>query len=239
MDVGHFGHCFFSTSNAAELNLFVPGHFVPLSGFKRAHAGQPLELTVRREILKYAVASRSPFQIAFCPTQSAETRPPCSIDQLSYLNTDSVDARQGKVRVNLMASNGIAVVVNHLLINELPVGTHWDQQLNQGRGGQRYGGTDQMGSVRVDAKTGAVSFGSLAFDNDPQNPSFFNTNRFALFSSDLVHPFAKAIGFERYVGEDYSIFSLPDSTLIALSEQVTVATGWPVVNHNGGLGAFS
>lgn len=219
---------FLGASGAFAATPFVPQNFVPISAYVETKAAQEVRLAVRPEVLRYA--KKNGILIASCATPGPEA--PCT-SNIVLNRPHSVDFKNGAV-ISTILTPGTHVAVFKKIENQFPVVTHWNQALHSGRGGQQIGGKDRLGSVVYNPDTQAVSVDSQIFNPDLKSDLNYDVKKFRLFGSDPIKPEAEVPSYERYIGEDYSIFSLDERTALTISNQVVEATGFPVVHINGG-----
>lgn len=213
--------------------LFVPDRYVPLSEFVKrdADTGNSLILDVNIDILKYIGDDIS---IARNTVEGIELIPPTTKNNIS-----------GKVTFD-SPPLGVFTVVSGAFINDFPIVTHWDK-LSGSKGGPKQGAYDQVGPlIDTDFTLVIDTDSTLAVpprpvsdnSNSPCKPFsgtgiyYYNTDICALFSGDPVNPNAKVPGYERYVGEDYAISKISNTTAIWMSNEILKNSGYPVVHLN-------
>jgi hypothetical protein len=124
-------------------------------------------------------------------------------------------------------------------LNEWPIVTHWDQSINDGRGGQRVGGTDGLNEIGA---SGGVFYRkrNVGTDGQPLDPKWvdhdpndvFNTTDYGLLLDDPDHPNATYPGFERYIGENYDLDRLTSDAAKLISDHARILTGYPAMHLN-------
>lgn len=223
------------TSVTWGAEVFVPDNRVPVSVFQTTPQSQTeLGFFVRKEILDFVISSNGNLWIASCPTLNSNG---FCLEKITFTNPQQILQERNQVLSSLLPA-GIHVVVTDALRNQFPIVTHWNQSLNDGRGGQQVRGTDRLGKIGYVPETDAVQTASSVFSTEKTSPWNYNTVNYGLFSSDQTAPNAQVPGLERYVGEDYSIFSIDEKVSSLVSNKILGETGFPVVHLNGGAGSW-
>jgi hypothetical protein len=190
--------------------------------------------------------SRSPLSLAIDPRvlaylKSAGSRILVARDsgdgEIRYESPSRIIEKSGEVLLDSVKP-GRYVVVSAGLTNDFPIVTHWNQSLNSGHGGQEYGATDALGLKDIDSRDRVVSTSEI-LDKDSTNPFYFASDQYALFSSDPTKPAAKVPGFERYVGEHYSIYRITNALAVSISDKIQNETGFPVIHRSGRPGCLT
>jgi hypothetical protein len=219
------GSLFLSASLTASAagKVFVPGQYTPLSLYqeKVTSNAETLRFTVHVEVMSYVLAKNL---AGFVAHQN-----PSGV--VSYMSPTSFNPATGEV---FLSTNlpGKYVIVADGFKNDFPVVTHWKQSLNAGRGGFEYGATDGIGKIDYIAETGSFFGSTDLFDENPENPYVFKSDKYALFSNDPLEPNARVPGPERYVGENYSVYAVTDIAAVALAAQFLEQTGYPLIHRN-------
>jgi len=173
---------------------------------------------------------------------------------IEYLNASGFDSEKGLVYFKT-ARKGVYTAVSDALENSFPLVTHWNQSLNGGMGGYSPGSSDALCTMDLDPETGQFKRDFPIIDLDPASPYSYHTDKYALLSSGTgmaasdgtaTEPqYYRVPGFERYIGEGYSIVKAADIMPVWFSDKVLQATGYPAVflNYPGyelkeGLPAF-
>lgn len=223
----------------SKLLCFVPGHFVPLSIFVREAASASIALPVNRGIAEYLRKHQAELQIACFINGNVTYR-----DAVwSSVLEDTVEA---KVQMGIQRAEGdteatediediegVFTLVSPLLINDFPIVTHWDNDLETGMGGFRYGGIDGIGRIRMnESGEDVVTEHEELFNPDKSSPYVYNTKKFDLFSSRPGKERLKAPAYESYIGDRYSLHAVDDLVAVSLSDRILRSFGYPVVFHN-------
>lgn len=205
--------------------LFVPRDYVPLSEFVADDpAMEALKLAIKPEIIDYVSRSGGKLSAARL------------IDGIVHLEEVVIaDAERGEISVRSGLS-GVVVAVSEVLRNGFPISTNWDSSMNEGRGGVRPGGTDGIGWLRHDASSGEIRLESDLADESPEGMYRFATDRYALFSGERGGAYERLPGFERYIGESYSLYGVEEEVAIKLSLETLRSTGYPVLYRNAESG---
>lgn len=206
---------------------FVPDHYVPLSLFVKAVGSAPVALPVNRGIAEYLRKHQGELRIA-CFSEGNVTY------REALWSTTLEDTVEVKTQEGAQGSNeGIVTLVSPLFINDFPVVTHWDKDLEAGRGGFRYGGADGIGRLRMDESGEAVvTEHEELYIQDKSSPYVYNTERFDLFGSAPGKEDLKVPEYESYIGDRYSLHAVDDLVAVSLSDQMLRSFGYPVVFHN-------
>lgn len=202
---------------------FNPDNRVPLSAFTVLDGDKgTVDIAVHPAIVNYVLRSGGKLSIArsYGGTVSIE-------------EAEALDVAAGTVAVTV-GDGGLAVVVSDLLRNAFPITTHWDAALHDGRGGPREGAVDGIGKLQVEPGTEIVASSLDIRDERPDSPYAFDTERLALFSARQGERERRATGFDRYIGDVYSLYGVPEEVALLLSAESLKLTGYPVVFRNAG-----
>lgn len=206
-----------------------PWKYVPISEFVRKTSAGTDTFVVKKDVLKYVDSlPDAGVGIAYLPNGSSS---PSRTDQIT------IDTAHGFV-IHTSSTLGKYVVVTNAFKNDLPITTMWDQSLNGGRGGPSYSrsAVDGIDTLDLDtaAGTSTTFLSSPGHIYNPVNDSFeyVDTNTLALFSGDTMRPLPRVHGYERYIGEDYSILKVTDLFAMYLSNLVLTHLRYPVVFKN-------
>ena len=193
--------------------------YVPLTPYADvAREGQAIDLVVRLDLMSQVLKSGGAiFVVRLNGAQATVIAP------------DEIDQQAGRIRLS-RASVGRYFASTDALKNDFPIVTHWDSNLNDGRGGVRVGAIDFAGALI--SQTGLV-YRDDYYDRDPQSPYQWNTGAHGLFSSDAKDPNAHVPDFTRYVGSDFSVFGFSKERIQDFSADIVKETGFPVVHMNG------
>lgn len=206
---------------------FVPGKYVPLSRFILSGGSEPIALPITRAVADYLKMHDAELLLA-CLRSGEVTYHKAG---WSTLREDTVEAEKAEGTQN--SEEGVFVLVSPLLINTLPVVSHWDNSAAEGKGGFRYGGTDGIGTLRMDeAGEKVVAEHVRLYNNDPDSPYVYNTEDYQLFGSNEGDKELKTPQFERYIGDRYSLYAVDDLVAISLSDRILKTFGYPVVYRN-------
>lgn len=206
---------------------FVPGKYVPLSRFILSGGSEPIALPVTRAVADYLKLHNAELLLA-CLRSGEVTFHRAA---WSTLREDTVEAENADGTQN--SEEGVFVLVSPLLTNTLPVVSHWDNSAAEGKGGFRYGGTDGIGTLRMDeAGEKVVAEHVVLYNNDPDSPYVYNTEDYQLFGSNEGDKALKTPQFERYIGDRYSLYAVDDLVAISLSDRILKTFGYPVVFCN-------
>jgi hypothetical protein len=187
--------------------IFVPDSFVPLSPFIEANPGSDpyaIILPVRSDILSFASNSGLSIQVV------------CSSGTIAYSDPSALDETGGLVVLETTQTGDCAVVGDSddgFFENDFPIVTHWNQNLNAGKGGFEPGSAD---STPV--------FG----DSDVLSPYSYSSD-FAPFSDD---PDTILPGYEQYIAENFATGTITGLQAVTDSDTVLQETGFPVVHKN-------
>lgn len=204
------------------VQLFVPEDYVPLSDFGTDDGSvERLVMAVNPQILQYAADRGEAIHIARCSRDG----------EMHLEKAVAVNVEAGEITVS-GGPGGIVVAVCSLFRNEFPVATNWDAGLNGDRGGPRAGASDAIGMLRLDRDTGEIAAELDLADNDPASPYLYATDRYALFAGEPDGAGERAAGFERYIGEAYSLYGVAEEAALLLSREALRSTGYPVMFRN-------
>ena len=193
-------------------HVFIPERNIPISVFIEKTSGTSIELAVKKEVLQGIPAES--IKIA-CK----------SSDSLVYYNPTEIDVAGGKVKHNNLSANGKFVAITTVWQNDFPIVTHWDQSLNSGRGGVRYGASDGIKEQDLDAN-GNVVYIDNVFDTNHDSPYMYNTENYAMIADD---PLARVPSYEQYIGENYSLLKVGDTQALEIADSVIKNTGYPII----------
>jgi hypothetical protein len=194
---------------------FTPGDLVALGPFVRTENVSLLSLHVDPHVFEIIKDRNGKIEIAYLGH---------STNEVAFLDATRIDETSGAVNL-VNARAGQYVVVSASIANEFPIVTHWKQALNKGRGGREISGTDAVGGMNG-------SDSSRFYDNNPKSPFLWSPKN-ALFSTDNNAPNATLPDYERYPGEDYSLFGLSTNWAKGLSLTLATATGFSARHVNG------
>jgi len=221
-------------------SIFVPDTYVPLSPFVQINtASTTLELNVAKELLIWLEAQNATLKIAQYDANGVLYKNPTAINQDS-------------ATIKLAAANpGVYVAISEDLKNDYPIVTHWNQTLNNGRGGQQEGASDALGFIDADIFSNTPTIGGLNIKNANPNhahPQSNNddglyawaTDKYALYSDGSEETPAKDTdvadadtpGYERYMGENFATSGVSEAAAIWLSNLILEETGFPLQHRN-------
>lgn len=229
---------------ASDVPFFAPPNGeVPLSQFTSGDGTNDVVLQVRPEILQWIATNGGTIQVF------DENGSPVPV-----LNQDNVS---GEIECLPPAGVGVvatsALLKNHFLGTDQAIVTHWDSSLNGGRGGHLPDATDGIGAHRYPSSLSqspdiynadpAHRDDSIILDPqilaDPEDAMYwFKTQDYALFSDGsetIANPEPASLhrpGYERYIGENWSLRSVSDLALIRMSDTSRHCTGLPVAHRN-------
>lgn len=207
--------------NDIKKHIFVPGKYVPLSCFTASNlAGEKLEFYVKSDILGYILDNNCGISIA-CEDG-------CNIE---YLEHAGIDKKSGTVFFTT-GKKGTFTVVSKAFVNDFPVVTHWNQELNNGRGGFCEGACDAPGYLDIDPESEEIKSERPIYDSDPKSPYTFLTGEYAFFAGEENGENMKVPDYECYIGENYSLSRVSDRLAVWISNKVLEETGYPVVYAN-------
>lgn len=116
--------------------------------------------------------------------------------------------------------------------NQLPVVTHWDADMDNGRGGFRRGANGTAGvhisSHRIDRRD--------IRNTDPDNPYFYDMEKVGLLSPTPSNPKPQRPQFNHLIGDRFAFHSLGDDYIEDFSQRILKSTGFPVLHINGNEG---
>ncbi|GEM_PF-1010468 len=194
---------------------FVPDHYVPISATVGCEAaGESVSLAVIGTLLATLLERGHRLYVAW--GEAGKTR---------YTEELDVDHEQGEVRFHAQGQ-GPHTIVAETLIHAYPVTTHWSADLNGGRGGFQYGASDGLGRIDWDAGEGKRTITGKFRCDDERSPYYFRSERYALWVDE---PEARAMAYERYVGETYSLYSVSEAAALRLSAEALEHSGYPVL----------
>lgn len=196
--------------------FFVPDNYVPVSEFFSSGA----ELHIPLTLLDFVRDRQAQIRIAYC--DGCKT---------VLLKPDRLDLEQGTVGVN-SKNHGVFTVVMENFLNDLPVVTHWDAQRNNHRGGFCQGAAGGVGTLDIDLESGMVKNDKPIYDQDLSSPYTFLSDRYMLFSNREDGGNIRVPGYERYIGENYSLFQVTDALALWLSDKALKETGYPILYKN-------
>lgn len=205
-------------------NIFIPYYFTPLSSFvKNTNNTQTtLSFNVHPDVLNYILTNQFPGAIAHQDEKGG----------LNFIAPSTVDQINGTVTLDTNL-NGKFVFIAEPFSNDLDIVTHWQQSLNNNKGGFSLGARDALGLIDYNPATDQFNFGwDIYNDTDPVNPYTYNTDKYALFSDDPIKPTAKVPAFERYVGENYAIQKITAYMALHMAVTVVETTGYPLLHKN-------
>ncbi|WP_340023483.1 hypothetical protein MHI24_31445 [Paenibacillus sp. FSL K6-1096] len=206
---------------------FVPGPFVPLSRYVQNGGLEPVTIPVSRAVADYLRWHHSILKLA-CQHGGEVTYLNARWSTL-YEDTVEAEATAG----NSNAAEAVFVLVSPLLTNMFPVVTHWDNHSAAGRGRFRYGGTDGIGTLRMDeAGKQVVSEHIRLYNTDEDSPYVYNTADYELFGEDGSERTLKTPQYEHYIGDRYSLYAVDDLVAVSLSDRMLKSFGYPVVFIN-------
>lgn len=210
-------------AGGSEANLFVPNQYAPLSSYvaKTSTNSEILVFSVKPALIQYVVSNGLAGWVAFQNVQGA----------VSLLSPTSYNITDGTVSLQTNLP-GKYVIVAETFTNDYPIVTHWRQSLNAGKGGYELGAADPIGTIDFDPSAGAPSLITDIFDSNPLSIYTYNTEKYALFSSDTMAPQARVPGFERYVGENYAVAKISDRMAVYLSLKSIESTGFPLLHRS-------
>jgi hypothetical protein len=203
----------------ASSTAFTPGDLVALGPFQKTENAPSLSLQVDPHVFEIVKSQKGKIKIAYRD----------SAGKVAFLNATRIDETSGAVNL-VNARAGRYVVVSESIANEFPIVTHWKQALNKGRGGREIGGTDAVGGM--DGSDSTEFYSTRFYDNDPKSPYLWSQKN-ALFSSDSNAPNAALPDYERYPGEDYSLFGLSTNWAKGFSLRLAINTGFSARHLNG------
>ncbi len=204
-----------------KAQVFVPGSYVPLSKFDCCGCNKEMQvLHVEPEILKYIHKTEQEVFIA----ASDETG-------IEFLKPAGIDMEKGLVYFTA-EKECVFTAVSETFKNSLPVVTHWDKTLHGGWGGFCPGASDAPGLLDVDLDKGEITSELPIIDTDPSSPYQYLTGRYNLLSSRAKDGHFKVPGYERYIGEGFSLMKVTDLLAVWLSDKVLQETGYPLVYLN-------
>ncbi|MNO26132.1 hypothetical protein D3C76_159810 [compost metagenome] len=208
---------------------FVPGKFIPLSRFILNDGSEPIAIPVTRAVADYLKLHNAELRLA-CLRSGEVTYQTAA---WSTLREDTVESEAKKTEGSQNLEEGVFVLVSPLLTNMLPVVSHWDHGATEGKGGFRYGGTDGIGTLRMDeAGEKVVPEHVRLYNTDPDSPYVYNTEDYQLFGSKEGDKTLKTPQFEHYIGDRYSLYAVDDLVAIFLSDRILKTFGYPVVFRN-------
>jgi hypothetical protein len=196
-----------------EGGVFVPGVFVPLSGFVESNPNSEdyaITLQVNKDILDYIDSSGSMIGVA------------CNDGILSFNFPSYVDYINGSVVYISDKFENCTVVSStpsRVFENDFPIVTHWRADLNWDkdhyRGGFEIGASDEL---------------PVVLGNDSSSPYFLNSE-YAIFSDDPYrNPPVADYGIG--VSENFAITSIDSFWAVNDSNTVLKETGYPVIHRN-------
>ncbi len=196
-------------TEAATGELFVPDSFVPLSPFVHAEPGaEPYAvlLSVRPDILTYLSGIGATVQVA------RSTGGPVTYAPASFVSVSQGLVVHRTTQVEDCAA--VAVTPTGAFENDYPIATHWNAQLNGGRGGFELGASDDVPGI-------------LAPDPDPH--TYISSH--AIFSDD---PFRDppVLGHGTGIAENFALSPISELWAVSDSNTVLMATGFPVVHRS-------
>ncbi|MCD9026109.1 hypothetical protein [Cohnella silvisoli] len=198
--------------------IFVPDNYVPISEFIVLDATSAYsEIKVHPEIIGTLVGSGAKVKATLYSDETVD-----------YLETLHIDSDNGLVRFSSKKA-GIYTIVTEKLLNDFPIVTNWNAALNGGRGGPQPGGTDGIGVLRLNGETGEREVELPLRDSDLSNPYYYRTDVYALFAGEKGGDSYRAPGYERYIGETYSLFRVTEEAVLKLSDETLKLTGYPVI----------
>jgi len=205
-------------------NIFIPYYFTPLSSFLKNTNNTQTSLTfkVHPDVLNYILNNQFPGAVAHQDDQGT----------LNFIAPSSVDVINGSVTLDTNL-NGKFVFIAEPFTNDLDIVTHWQQSLNNGKGGFSLGARDALGLIDYYPPTNQFNVTwDIYNDADDSNPYTYNTDKYALFSADQNNPTAKVPAFERYVGENYAIQKITAYMALHMAVSVVESTGYPLLHKN-------
>ncbi|HHV99840.1 MAG TPA: hypothetical protein GXX36_09775 [Clostridiaceae bacterium] len=194
--------------------FFIPGNYVPVSEFFLSGS----ELRIPLTLLDFVRERQQQIRVAYWDGFNTE-----------LLKPDKMDLEQGTIGLSYKKS-GIFTVVLDTLINDFPVVTHWNAQLNNNRGGFCLGAADGVGKLDIDLNTDTVINEKPIYDKNLESPYTFLSDKYMFFSGKSLN--LKVPGYERYIGENYSLFQVTDALALWLSVKTLKDTGYPVIYKN-------
>lgn len=209
---------------------FVPEAYVPLSRFIQAEGSTPVAIPVSRAVADYLRLHNAPLLLACLRGGEVAYQKA----NWSTLHEDIVEAEAAEEISE--KEEGVFVLVSPLLTNMLPVVSHWDNSVAEGKGGFRYGGTDGIGTLRMDeAGEKVVSEHARLYNSDPDSPYVYNTEDHQLFGGNEGNKNLKTPQFEHYIGDRYSLYAVDDLVAVSLSDRILKTFGFPVVFRNASI----
>jgi hypothetical protein len=185
--------------------FFVPGSFAPLSPFANAKSSCLLQLNVLPEVLSFSFSNDMNLLVA-CQKNGV----------ITYEEPETVDETAGVVTHWAQKNETCTVIADSdggFFENDFPIVTHWNNTLNNGKGGVEFGARGQIGNF---------------LDTNAESPYWFS-DEFAIFSDDVN---ARLPAYEKYIGENYAATAVPDINAIIDSDILLRETGFPVVHKN-------
>jgi len=203
------------TDRTDKRDAFVPDRYVPISAVVHCEAaGTSERLAVSRPLLDDLTELGHRLYIAWG-----------EVGQTRYTGELTVEREQGEVRF-VAQGQGPHAVVAETLVHAYPVTTHWCAALNGGRGGFQPGASDGLGQIDWDAAEGRRTVQGQFRCDDERSPYYFRSERYALWPDD---PDARAMAYERYVGETYSLYSVSEAAALQLSAEALAHSGYPAL----------
>lgn len=194
--------------------FFVPDNYVPVSEF----FSSGVEVQIPMTLLDFVRERQQQIRVAYwdgCKTE--------------FLKPDRLDLEQGTVGLSGKSSGAFTVVLENF-VNDFPVVTHWNAKINNNRGGFWQGAADGVGKLDIDLDNQTVINEKPIYDQNFASPYTFLTDRYMFFSEKSLNE--KVPGYERYIGENYSLFQVTDKLALWLSGKALKETGYPILYKN-------
>jgi hypothetical protein len=213
------------TTSLNSWPVFVPYKYSVITRFTKKTGGTLIDQDVNPAALAFAVRNKAQIRVAYASPQCDS----CAF----YLKPNALDTMTGSVRL-YTTLKGLFTVVTDAWLNDLPVATNWDASLNNHHGGVRYGASDGIGTVFYDTTKSQLIFKYFHKDTDLGSELFYS-KQYALFANDSTGANDTSIhvpSYERYVGEDYSLLSVPNRIVMEVGRRIFSQTGYPAVFRN-------
>lgn len=205
--------------------VFAPYKYAVISRYTNKNGGTLINQDVNPKTLSFLVRNGAQIRVAYVSPQCDS----CAF----YLKPNVIDTNTGEVKL-YTSLRGLFTVATDFWLNDLPVATNWDASLNNHFGGVRYGAGDGIGTVSYDTTKYQLVFKYHHQDTDA-NSKLFYSKKYALFANDSTGFNDTNItvpGYERYVGEDYSLLSIPNRIAMEVGKRIYDQTGYPAVFRN-------